>query len=96
MTMIRPRSDVVYGICRGLPSGFTLGYYVAFRTRSIKLHVHNGVHVGLLPSRRHLIPSGEGIQDRGTFTPEKGQISTYLERHGAIGNPWGFLLLLLI
>ena len=21
MTMIRPRSDVVYGICRGLPSG---------------------------------------------------------------------------
>ena len=25
MTMIRPRSDVVYGICRGLPSGGVTG-----------------------------------------------------------------------
>ena len=38
MTMIRPRSDVVYGICRGLPSG-------TFRLNSIEKGAINIINI---------------------------------------------------
>ena len=40
MTMIRPRSDVVYGICRGLPSGMYDTYVTVKSCRHFNFYSH--------------------------------------------------------
>ena len=49
MTMIRPRSDVVYGICRGLPSDHVVGYGIGRGLPNGMAYISGSIELSFVP-----------------------------------------------